>query len=257
MTDCTQPTVAVGGPQPAEAPTSWMMPRHATDPAQTAPDFSAPATPTGPYAAPSFGAPASGQPSPPAYRGSAAEYAYPEPGAPVYPPIADGRAHQPGPATYPPPGLQPRTPQLPIASGGVELVGKGLLFALGGVLLGGGLTVILWKFGIQWSFTSFVLAAASVSLYRAGSGGVLKQGAVPVIGLILAGTVASFFACVAVDLYHYWGTEDVGDSPWTFITDNILRPQVLGLYGRDIAFFVGFAALGMFSTLRRVVRARA
>ena len=185
------------------------------------------------------------------------QYAYPGPGAPAYPPAAEGQVYQPGAVAYPPPGFQPGTPQASLTPAGPERVGTGLLFALGGALLGGALTVILWKFGIQWSFTSFVLAAASVYLYRAGSGGVLKQGVVPLIGLIVAGTVVSFFACVAVDAYGYWASEDIDGSPWAFVADNIFRPEVLGSYARDIAFCVVFATLGMFSTLRRVVRSRA
>lgn len=167
--------------------------------------------------------------------------AYPPASTPSWTPTAD-------PSSY--------ADAAPGAVAAPEIVGKGLMFALGGVVLGAAFTAILWKFGIQWSFTSFVLAAASVALYRMGSGGQVRKGVLPLVVLILLGTVASFFVCVAVDAYTYFTDEALDGSPWEFILDNIFRPKLLAAYGKDIAFFLLFAGLGTFSTLRGLLGAR-
>lgn len=102
-------------------------------------------------------------------------------------------------APYAPPGMVTELPGQPFPEP-PEQVARGLLFSLGGVAVGIVFTAVLWHFGIQFAFTSFVLAAAAVYLYRIGAG-TLKKGVVPLIVVILAGTAVSFFACVALDAY--------------------------------------------------------
>jgi hypothetical protein len=45
-------------------------------------------------------------------------------------------------------------------------------------------------------------------------------------------------------------------SRMTFIRDNLFNADILRGYGKDMAMFFVFAALGIFSTLRRLLSAR-
>jgi len=140
-----------------------------------------------------------------------------------------------------------------------EFVPRGLLFALVAVLGGIVLTVVVWRLGFVASLTSFALAAGAVFLYAKGAGAAPRKGLVPLIVLILAGVVASFFAVIASDAWDAYdafvlpGTE----SRWTFISENVFRGEVLRSYGKDMAMFGLFAALGIFSIMRRLVASAA
>lgn len=152
-------------------------------------------------------------------------------------------------------GSQPASPQAPVV---IENVAKGMFFAIGAVLVGVLLTIILWRAGFIAAITNYVLAAGAIFLYSKGAGANPKRGLVPVILLIVVGIVIAFFGVVASDAWDAYsdGTArfgSLGQSRFSFITDNIFRGEVLKSYGKDIAMFAIFAALGVFSTLRRLV----
>ena len=115
---------------------------------------------------------------------------------------------------------------------------------------------VVWSFGVQWAFTQFVTAALAVTFYRRGAGGTVTKGVIPLIALIVIGVLGSFFVCVGVDAYQYWASHDMGVPATTFVLTAITDPVVLGGYGRDLAFFVLFGAIGTFSTLRSLRRKR-
>ena len=137
----------------------------------------------------------------------------------------------------------------------IENVAKGLFFALGAVLGGIILTVVVWRIGFIASITSYVLAAGAIYLYDKGAGTVPKRGLIPILLLVVAGVVVAFFGIVASDawdVYDKFGAS-TGDDRISFILNNIFRGEVLRGYGKDIAMFGVFAVLGIYSTLRRLM----
>jgi hypothetical protein len=140
-----------------------------------------------------------------------------------------------------------------------ERVGLGLLAALGAVVLGAGLTVVLWRVGFIASITSFAIAFGAIWLYAKAAGSTPRKGLGPLVLLILAGVVLSFFAVVASDLSQTYdelidGNYDV--SRLQFIRDNIFNGELLSAYTKDMAMFGVFAVLGIYSTLRRLLTSR-
>lgn len=158
--------------------------------------------------------------------------------------------------------LTPASPEQPFGSQPapqpvlvIENVARGMFFALGAVVAGVVLTVVLWRLGFIAAITSYVLAAGAIFLYNKGAGTTPKRGLVPVLLLVALGLVIGFFGVVASDAWDAY--DKYGDalpgSRFSFITDNIFRGEVIKSYGKDIAMFVIFAALGVYSTLRRLV----
>jgi len=70
---------------------------------------------------------------------------------------------------------------------------------MGAVVAGIVLTVVIWRLGFIASITSFALAGGAVFLYDKGAGTVPRKGLIPLVLLILAGVVASFFAVIGSD----------------------------------------------------------
>jgi hypothetical protein len=141
----------------------------------------------------------------------------------------------------------------------VENVGRGLLFSLAAIPLGVAAAVLIWQLGFIASITSFAVAAGAAWLYTRGAGSVPRVGLLPLIAVIVAGVVASFLAVVVSDMVHVWNSPEGAELGWpslsSFILGNIFDPGVLAAYGTDMAMFGVFAALGIFSTVRRLVTA--
>ncbi len=79
------------------------------------------------------------------------------------------------------------------------------------------------------SITSFVMAAGAVFLYSRAAGSAPRKGLVPLMLLILAGVVGSFFAIVISDAWDAYGQFQgaLFESRSRFIMDNALRSDVL------------------------------
>jgi hypothetical protein len=158
--------------------------------------------------------------------------------------------------TTPAPGPAPETApsQVPPL---FEQVGRGIFFALGAVVGGVVLTVVVWRLGFIASITSFAMAAGAVYLYDKGAGTTPRKGLVPLVALIILGVVASFFAVIASDAWDAYDAFGFAlpQSRLGFVGDNMFRGEVLKEYGKDMAMFGVFAVLGIFSTMRRLMRA--
>jgi hypothetical protein len=144
------------------------------------------------------------------------------------------------------------------AAGPTERVALGLLAALGAVVGGAALTVLIWRAGYVASITSLVIAFGATWLYTVAAGSHPRRGLVPLIVLILVGVVLSFFAVVAsdlVDAYDYG--VDSGLVPTVSKTEFVRRgltdTELLSEYGKDMALFALFAVLGIFGTVRRLL----
>ena len=139
-----------------------------------------------------------------------------------------------------------------------ERVGLGLLGAFGGVVLGAVLSVVVWNLGFIASITSFVLAAAAVFFYGQLAGTAPRKGLVPLVLLIVAGVMATFFVMVGYDAATAYDqlTLQQGPAPISkseFVRSTITDPEVLKAYSTDMLFFFGFAVLGMYSTIKRLL----
>ncbi|GAA1479246.1 hypothetical protein GCM10009623_36920 [Nocardioides aestuarii] len=140
-------------------------------------------------------------------------------------------------------------------------MGRGLLGALGGVVAGAVLSLVVWELGFIASITSFVLAAGAVYLYGMLAGAPPRRGLVPLVAMIVLGVVATFFLLVGWDAAAAYD-EIVGDtvSPGMtkgeFVTSSLTDSEVLGAYGKDMALFFVFAALGRWTTLKGVISQR-
>jgi hypothetical protein len=137
-----------------------------------------------------------------------------------------------------------------------ENVALGLLFSLGGVVLGCLATWVAWRLGFIASITSFVIAIASVALYTKGAGSAPRKGLVPLLLVIVFGVVGSFYTMYISDLSAGYDQVIAGSyavSKGQFISDNLFNTELIKAYGTDLLFFVGFAVLGVFGTMRRLL----
>jgi len=139
-----------------------------------------------------------------------------------------------------------------------ERVALGLLAALGAVVGGAVLTVVIWRAGYVASITSLVIAFGATWLYTAAAGGQPRRGLVPLVALILVGVVLSFFAVVASDLVDAYDqavaaglVPTIGKTE--FVRRGLTDSELLSEYGKDMALFGLFAVLGIFGTVRRLL----
>ncbi len=141
-----------------------------------------------------------------------------------------------------------------------ERVALGLAAALVAVLAGAGLTLAVWSFGFIASITSFVMAAGATFAYGAAAGAPPRRGVVPLVLLVVAGVVATFFLLVGYDAAQAYDeatvgvpADQIGIGKSEFVRTSIFDGEVLSAYAQDMAFFFGFAVLGMWTTLKNVL----
>jgi uncharacterized membrane protein (DUF485 family) len=142
-----------------------------------------------------------------------------------------------------------------------ERVALGLLAALGAVVGGAVITVLIWRAGYVASITSLVIAFGATWLYTAAAGGPPRRGLIPLIVVILVGVVLSFFAVVASDLVDAYDQAVVAGlvptiSKSEFVRRGLTDSEILSEYGKDMALFGLFAVLGIFGTVRRLLASR-
>jgi len=137
-----------------------------------------------------------------------------------------------------------------------ENVARGLLAATGAILVGLVLTVVVWRLGFIASITSFAMAAGAVFIYGKAAGADPRRGLLPLIGLIVVGVVLGCAVLVGSDAWDAYGVLDMdqaGVSRFEFIKSSLTDSTILSAYSKDLAFFVGFAVLGTWGTIRRLL----
>jgi len=228
-----------------------------SEPTPTAPDGSAV-----PSRTPDFAAPAA-YPAAPTPRPVPSPAGYPSPAASPQPGNASPGYAAPGaygPQVMPAPGVPP-TPQAPApwaSSAPRERVGRGLLFSLGGIVVGVVLTVVLWKLNFIASITSFAMAYSAIWLYAKGAGRGPAKGAAGVISVIALGVVACLASLVVADALTALAAypEIQGAEKAQLVVAALLDPSVWGDYTREVLMYLLFAALGTFGLIRQLGRAR-
>lgn len=145
-----------------------------------------------------------------------------------------------------------------VAPGGPELpenIGKGLLFAALGALIGivaGGLVAIT---GYLLSLTVLITVFAAVWAYVRGSGGKLEKGLGPLIALLVVGILASWLTAEWVLLrQEIKGTEYEGHA-FRMLLELLTMGEAwkAGLW-KDFLFFILFGGAGAFAAIRGAKR---
>lgn len=141
-----------------------------------------------------------------------------------------------------------------------ERVAMGLAAAFVALLVGAGITVAIWSFGFIASFTSLVMAVGATYFYSIAAGGPPRRGVVPLVALVVVAVVATFFLLVGYDAAKAYDelvlgipADQIGMGKSEFVRTSVVDGEVLSAYGKDMAFFFGFAALGIWSTLKNVM----
>jgi hypothetical protein len=123
--------------------------------------------------------------------------------------------------------------------------------------VGAGITLAVWSLGFIASITSFVMAAGAVFLYRLAPGAPPRNGVVPLVVLVVAGVIATFFLLVGWDAAQAYdeliagmAVDQIGLGKTEFVRQSISDGEVLGAYSEDMLFFFGFAVLGVWTTLK-------
>lgn len=142
-----------------------------------------------------------------------------------------------------------------------ERVVRGILLSLLVVPVGVVAWVALWNAGFVASIVSFGVAFAATWLYRVGSRGArVTRGAFwALVGIIAATVVISFIAGMFTDLVgeagQTFGEAIVSPALWSTFWNNVFTNPVLWqAYGPQFLVALLFAALGCFSTIRRLAR---
>ena len=149
-----------------------------------------------------------------------------------------------------------RAPEAP------ENVLRGFLFSLIVVPVGVVAWVLIWELGFVASVVAFGIAAATVWLYRRGSGGkVSPRGAIAIVAVVIGTLLLAFYSGLVWDYVLAVGKQ-VGLSPVDALTNPAFWPSfnadfgsIVSANGTGLLFAFGFGAIGVFSTLRRVLRA--
>jgi hypothetical protein len=160
------------------------------------------------------------------------------------------------PAAYDPAASVPVTPPFTQQ----ERVGRGLALAL--LVIPAGIVVwtIVWNLGFVASIVSWGVAAGAIFLYRLGSKARVTPAAYwGLIAIVAVTVVLSFLAGIFTDIVKVVGVP-LGEALtradfWRLYADNIFNnPDMWGAYATQILMAVAFAALGCFTTFRRLSR---
>lgn len=141
-----------------------------------------------------------------------------------------------------------------------ERVALGLAAATVALLVGAGITLIVWSLGFMASITSLIMAVGATYLYGVAAGAPPRRGVVPLVALVVVGVGATFFLLVGYDAAQAYDelvggmpADQLGMGKTEFVRTAIFDGEVLSAYGKDMAFFFGFAVLGMWTTLKNVL----
>ncbi|NKY39906.1 hypothetical protein [Cellulomonas septica] len=147
-------------------------------------------------------------------------------------------------------------PVQPPAVAPVGNVGRGALFALATIPLGIATWVVIWGFGFIASIVAAAVAFVAVKLYVLGAGRLSRPGALVVLAITVVTLALAFVGGIAWDA-AVAVAEEGGVGTWDALTEPgfwswfwPVLPEVLPEYGGDLAWAVGFGALGSFATLR-------
>lgn len=147
-------------------------------------------------------------------------------------------------------------PVQPAAVAPVGNVGRGALFALATIPLGVAAWVVLWGFGFIASLVAALVAFLAVRLYVLGAGRLSRPGALVVLAVTVVTLALAFVGGIVWDA-AVAVSEEGGVSMWDVLAEPgfwswfwPILPEVLPEYGGDLAWAVGFGALGSFATLR-------
>ena len=126
-----------------------------------------------------------------------------------------------------------------------ERVLPGLMAATLVIPVGMLVAATVWELGFVASLSSFLVAIGAVWAYTRAAGAAPRKGALPLVFVIGLGVVASFLACLAIDLNAIYGAVGAGSGRVAFITDNLFSVTFLRPYLFEALLFAAFGALGV------------
>lgn len=142
------------------------------------------------------------------------------------------------------------------ATPALENVGRGTATALLTIPAGVIAWVVIWGLGYLASIVGAVVAFLALRLYVWGAGRISRVGAVVVLLTTTVTLVLAFLGGIVYDATIGFG-DTAGIGQWAALTHpdfwptfGQVLPEALPSYGKDIAWAVGFGALGSFATLR-------
>lgn len=138
---------------------------------------------------------------------------------------------------------------------------RGKLFTLVVPMAAVALWVLLWQFGFIASVVAWLIAAATVKLYRQGAGGVQRTDAGWIVGMIVFSLVLAILSGMASDALAYYISESGGTVAsnllawdfWDFFLANLMTAELWSSYAVDIAIAVAFCALGAYTDVRQLL----
>ncbi|MBA3020690.1 hypothetical protein [Propionicimonas sp.] len=223
----------------SQPPTTFAPPTH--PPASFLPPEASPAPTT--YAPPAGPAASYAPPS--------ATFAYAPPAA-TAPPTTYPAPGDHAPSAYPPATAEPAEP---------EAVGRGLVFSLGGIVLGVVAAIVFRQLNAALSLSSmkleFVLSAvpglvmayASVWLYTKGARTGPRKGLFPLLVVIVIGILAALTSALGADAMRMAMKIYPGDSgaQVSWVLEYLANPEVWTERGGSLILYVIAAGIGSFS----------
>ncbi len=138
-----------------------------------------------------------------------------------------------------------------------ENVSMGILFAIGGVLVGMVAAAAVYHFGFIASIVALGMAIGCLWLYGKGAGSPPRKGAVPLLVLIILGLVLAWLFTLGTELYLA-ATEQgaTAAEALSFASSMLFDGRLWSATGTDALIFFLFGALGLFGSVRQLLAAR-
>ncbi len=137
----------------------------------------------------------------------------------------------------------------------------GYLYALGAVVAGIIVWVLVWKMGFIASIVAFGMAAGVSYLYQLGAkANIDKKSGIILIIMIIVGLLLAFGAGMVSDAWDVYSSIVPGSSLFdsgfiNFVTSAISQGGVIAAYGKDFAMAALFGALGSFGIIKDLINA--
>lgn len=141
--------------------------------------------------------------------------------------------------------------------------GRGMVFALGGPVVGIALFVALWEIGFIASIASLALAWLTVYLYGKGAGSIDKKSIYIILSYISVGLVVCILSMIVADCLRYaldsLKTTSVislltSTEFWSYVWQNMTQNgEMWKSYATNILMAVGFSVWGAYGIVKQLI----
>ena len=142
---------------------------------------------------------------------------------------------------------------------------RGMLLSVAAIPAAMVLWVIVWSMGYIASIVAFALAYAVIWLYEKGAGAKPdKTVALPLVAIILVGSLLSFMAGMAADGWSYYHSAEytamaqpTDGEVIGYIVQDFSNSQIWGAYTNDIMMTVLFTLIGAGGVIYTLFKSKA